>query len=128
MIPLFVFIGGGIGSLARYGLVLLIRPHSPGFPMGTLAVNLIGCAVIGLIAGRLHPILSASPAPDDRAWAFLAIGVLGGFTTFSSFALEFSQLLRDGRPGAAFAYAAISNVLGLALALGAMILTAPRSA
>lgn len=124
MTALLVFLGGGLGALLRYGLVLIVRPHWPAFPVGTLAVNLIGCAAIGALAGRLHPALSA--APDSRAWAFLAAGVLGGFTTFSSFALEFTQLLRDGRPVAAVSYAVLSNALGVALAAGAMALAAPR--
>ncbi len=121
---LLVALGGAIGSVLRYSVVLAIRPHSPGFPTGTLIVNLLGCAAIGVLGGRLHAHLTANP--DSRTWALLAIGVLGGFTTFSSFALETTQLLRDGRIGLAATYILLSNLLGVAAAFGAFMLSVPR--
>ena len=110
-----VFLGGGLGSVFRFALVSLIKPASPQFPLGTLAVNLLGCALIGALAGVLHE----SPlGRNSTLWLLLAIGVLGGFTTFSSLAIETADLLREGRYGAAAAYLALSNTLGPLLALG----------
>ncbi len=110
---LLIAIGGAIGSVARYGLVVAMRPSSPGFPLGTLACNLLGCLVIGLLAGAMGVV--GQGQGEDRARLFLFTGVLGGFTTFSSFGLETIGMLRDGRAGQALAYVALSNVLGLVL-------------
>jgi CrcB protein len=118
---LAVMIGAAVGAAARYAVVLMVRPHAPHFPWGTLTVNLIGCAVIGLIAGRIHPVLSTRP--DETLWLLLAVGLLGGFTTFSSFGIETLQLISEGRTGSAVGYVLASNVLGLALAAGGYLLT-----
>jgi fluoride exporter len=95
---LLVAAGGAIGSAARYLLsAFVLRVSGSLFPFGTFAVNLLGCIVFGLIAGAADqrvPLGSASRA-------FLLIGVLGGFTTFSSYAFESFWLLRDGHIGAA---------------------------
>ena len=96
----FIALGGALGSAARYLVGLAVS-----FPMGTLAVNILGSFAIGLLwAGQL-----------DRTglMAFLMIGVLGGFTTFSTFSLDVLRLMSDGRMGAAGLYA-LSSV-GLAL-------------
>jgi CrcB protein len=92
---LLVGTGGFIGTLARYGLGGLVTRLKAGwtFPLETLIVNLVGCLVIGVLAG-----LSESRglfAGTTRA--FLFIGLLGGFTTFSSFGYETFQLVRDGQ-------------------------------
>ncbi len=119
---LLVALGGALGAVVRYLLVLVIRPHAPGFPVGTLACNLAGCAAIGLLAGwmaRWSP-----PADSDHPWRlFLLVGVLGGFTTFSSLGLEVAEMLRAGRWGAAALYVLLSNVLGIGLALGGYALS-----
>lgn len=115
-----VFLGGGLGSLLRYLIVLLIKPYNPDFPLGTLAVNLAGCLLIGLLAGILH----ASPlGRSSNTWLLLAVGLLGGFTTFSSFAIETADLIREQRWGTAIAYVLISNLLGVVLALGGWAIT-----
>lgn len=111
---LLVALGGALGAVARYGLVLLVRPHSPGWPLGTLVVNLIGCLAIGVIGGAGQHVLS--PRADSRVWAFAVIGILGGFTTFSSFGLETVELVEEGRMASAAAYIALSNVVGLGFA------------
>lgn len=120
---LLVGVGGALGAIARYGVVLLVRPRVESFPAGTLACNLIGCAVIGLLAGWMS---RWSPAPDaaDPWRLFLFVGVLGGFTTFSSLGLEVAEMMRGGRLGTAMVYVALSAVLGPALALGGYALTA----
>jgi CrcB protein len=105
------FLGGGIGSACRYAMTLVVQRSLPGpFPTGTFSVNLLGCFAIGLL-GTLG-LERAALSPEART--FLIVGVLGGFTTFSSFAWETLELLtaRDFlRTGA---YACGSLVLGLA--------------
>ena len=80
-----VFLGGGIGSVARYALASAVQREMPGpFPSGTFAVNLLGSFAIGLV-GALG-LERAAISPEARV--FLMVGILGGFTTFSSFAWE----------------------------------------
>jgi CrcB protein len=89
---LLIALGGSIGAVARYGLAGLVqRFTTPYFPFGTFAVNILGCFVFGIIAGLAEHRFVIGP----QARAFLLIGVLGGFTTFSSFSFETFQLLRD---------------------------------
>jgi len=112
---LWVMLGGALGTGARYSLVNLLQ-SSPleGFPYGTLAVNLAGCLLIGLIAAFfVH-----SPGPASYIKPALIIGLLGGFTTFSSFGFEALTLLRNGSVGLAGTYIIASNVGGIALAWG----------
>jgi len=90
---LLVGCGGALGAVARYGVGGLVHrnPALAGFPFGTLAVNLLGCLLIGLGAG----LADARQAIGPEARLFLFVGVLGGFTTFSSFGYETVALLRD---------------------------------
>jgi CrcB protein len=91
---LLVALGGAIGSAARYWLGGLVhRFSSPYFPFGTFTVNLVGCFVFGAIVAVSEQRAAVSPA----ARTFLLIGVLGGFTTFSSFSYETFGLLRDAQ-------------------------------
>jgi fluoride exporter len=114
---LLVGIGGALGSLGRFALQWRIQSAVAGyFPWGTLAVNLIGCALIGALAAFLET-LPGSGA-ESRLRAFLAVGVLGGFTTFSSFSAESLALLRAGEWKSGLAYVLASNVLGILLAAG----------
>ncbi|MGL4243014.1 MAG: fluoride efflux transporter CrcB [Beijerinckiaceae bacterium] len=121
---LFVFIGGGIGSVLRY-LVGLQAAKSlgaftsvQGWPWGTFAVNLLGCLAIGL-AFRLLPMPADGPA---SARLLLMTGVLGGFTTFSAFSLETAQLWMRGDATGAAIYVAASVAFCLAgVALGLAI-------
>ncbi len=108
---LFVGMGGFLGSVARYLLVGLVQSSATGsFPFGTLLVNVAGCIVIG----GLSELLEARPFLTGDARAFLVIGLLGGFTTFSAFGNETINLLRHAGPTLASA-----NVLAnVALALG----------
>jgi fluoride exporter len=105
---LLVAIGGGLGSAARYLLsTLVLRLSGSLFPSGTFAVNLIGCLVFGVIAGASEQRVPLAPASRT----FLLVGVLGGFTTFSSYAFESYALLRDGQVAAASL-----NIVGQVLA------------
>lgn len=90
---LLVGCGGALGAVARYGVGGLVHrnPALAGFPFGTLTVNLVGCLLIGLGAG----LADARQAIGPEARLFLFVGVLGGFTTFSSFGYETVALLRD---------------------------------
>ena len=105
-----VAVGGALGALARYGVQLGL-PHSPGaWPWATVAVNLTGCLLIGLLIAVL---LARAP---DHPWLrpFLATGVLGGYTTFSTFSVDAVQLVEAGRWPLAVAYLLVSVVGGLA--------------
>jgi CrcB protein len=87
---LLVFVGGGIGSMCRYAMATVLQRSFPGpFPVGTFFVNLAGCFAIGLV-GALG-LERAAISPEART--FLMVGILGGFTTFSSFAWESLGLL-----------------------------------
>ena len=112
MTYLWVALGGALGSVARYACSgIAVRWLGAGFPYGTLFVNVAGSFAIGLLAA----LASADSKPivigDTRA--FLMIGVLGGFTTFSSFSLETLNLARSGQLAAAGWNAAASLVLCL---------------
>ena len=105
---MLIAVGGAIGSVARYLLSsTVLRATGSLFPAGTFAVNVIGCFVFGLIAGAAEQRVQI--APELRV--FLLVGVLGGFTTFSSYAFESFGLMRDGQ----FAWAAV-NVVGQVVA------------
>lgn len=108
---LLVGIGGFLGAVARYALGGWVQRAAPGplFPYGTLAVNLLGCFLIGVLAGLVETrgVLS----PESRV--FLLIGVLGGFTTFSTFGYETLQLFRDGQSLYGFLNIGASVLLGL---------------
>ena len=113
MVYVWVALGGALGSVARFAVSLgALRWLGTGFPWGTLLVNVAGSFAIGLLAALVaadgRPLLGA----DARA--FLLVGVLGGFTTFSSFSLETLELARVGALGAASLNVALSLVLCLA--------------
>ena len=108
---LVVALGGAVGSVARLKLSgwVLHRTVDWRFPLGTLLVNVVGCLVIGLLAGYAakEDLLS----PDARL--FLFTGLLGGFTTFSAFGLETFSLMRRGELLVAGGYVAGSVLAGL---------------
>lgn len=103
--------GGAIGTLLRYSLSgLTYRVIDGIFPWGTLFVNLAGSFAIGLLWGFFE---IGNMSPNIRTFIF--VGILGGFTTFSSFTLESFNLLRDGEIKYAISNILVSNILGLAL-------------
>ena len=105
-------IAGLVGTLLRYWLSgVIARRYGETFPYGTLIVNLLGCFVIGFLFYLFYERALASPTPRTAIF----IGLLGGFTTFSSYGLQTFTLLRDGEVFLAFANIAASNVLGLML-------------
>lgn len=117
---LSVGIGGGLGSIARYlvGVWALGRIPFP-LPLGTLVVNVLGSFLIGLIA-ELAVLKAFGVSSEVRM--FLVVGVLGGFTTFSSLALEMTVYVRGSEWGWALVYSAGSVVVGLAAAFGGIAL------
>lgn len=116
---LIVFFGAGIGGAGRHGVnVLAARLFGTTFPAGTLAVNVLGCLMMGLIAGffafRGH-------LPQEMR-LFLTTGLLGGFTTFSAFSLDAALLWERGEVGLAALYVGASVILSLlAVAAGLAI-------
>ncbi len=100
--------GGFIGAVLRYLITLI--PLKTEFPLKTLIVNLIGCFVIGIIAGLAQDRL----ADNTRLILFLKVGICGGFTTFSSFALETDELIGSSRYAAAGVYVMASVIFGIA--------------
>ena len=105
--------GGFIGALARYALSGLVHRQVPfaTFPYGTMAVNLLGCCAIGVIAGLAES--RQLFGPEFRTFAL--IGVLGGFTTFSTFGYETFAMIRDAEYFRVAANVGVHVILGLAL-------------
>ncbi|WP_329196917.1 MULTISPECIES: FluC/FEX family fluoride channel [unclassified Streptomyces] len=103
--------GGAVGASSRYGLALL-WPAGPGaFPWATFWTNVVGCALIGVLMVLISEGGRTPPHPLVRP--FLGVGVLGGFTTFSTYAVEVSRLLDEGAAGTALGYAALTVVAAL---------------
>jgi CrcB protein len=114
-----VALGGAAGSLARYLSMSAIGAwFAPQFPYATLFVNVLGSLVMGLLVEASA--LVWSPSPDLRA--FLTVGILGGFTTFSTFSLDTAVLIERNQWPAAFAYAVLSVVLSVGALFAGMYL------
>ena len=115
---IFVGVGGFIGSVCRYLIGLLpIRPDN-GFPIKTLVINIVGAFLISMIASMAAKNKSISP----QLILMLKVGICGGFTTFSTFAYEATDLFSQGHIGVAISYVALSVVLGIvAVFLGQVI-------
>lgn len=112
--------GGAIGAVLRHLLGLLILRQTPTltFPLPTLAVNVLGAFVLGLLVS--HMALTWSPNKELRA--FLTIGLLGGFTTFSTFCAETILLWERGEMGMAATYVTLSFFLSLTAFVGGGLL------
>ncbi|MFE6776589.1 fluoride efflux transporter CrcB [Streptomyces sp. NPDC057702] len=111
--------GGALGASARYGAGLLwpTAPHA--FPWTTLCVNVVGCALIGVFLVVLQEAWHAPPLVRP----FVATGVLGGFTTFSTYAVDVERLTHDGRIATAVSYLALTPLAALAAVWGAVAVT-----
>ncbi|WP_134680231.1 fluoride efflux transporter CrcB [Paracoccus ravus] len=109
-----VALGGALGSMARYGVTILAGRISPAFPLGTLTVNIVGCFVMGLLAAIIAHRGGQHLAP-------LALtGMLGGFTTFSAFALDTMVLWERGAALTAAGYVLASVVISLLAVLAGL--------
>lgn len=96
---IFIGTGGFLGAIARYLLSGIIqRIPNTTFPLGTLTVNILGCLIMGILAGLIED----RPFLSPNARLFFIIGLLGSFTTFSAFGFETSELFHDGKLGWAF--------------------------
>lgn len=114
---LFVLLGGSLGALCRYGVSLAsVRLYGESFPWGTLAVNLVGCFLIGLAfaLGVERNVIS----PSFRL--FFVTGFLGALTTFSTYALESINFSRDGQAMTTVLNLLANNVGGLLLVIGGL--------
>jgi CrcB protein len=115
---LLIGLGGFIGAISRYLLSLLIQnKFLSTFPYGTLGVNILGCFLIGIVYA-----LSDRGNVAQEWRLFLATGVLGGFTTFSSFSNETVGMLRDSQYGNALLYVGLSLFIGLLATIGGIFL------
>jgi CrcB protein len=117
---ILVGIGGAAGSILRYAVTLLMpRAEASSFPVATMLVNLAGCLIIGLLAG----FAARNAWMMHMGWSLLATGLCGGFTTFSTFALDNLQLMERGAFITAIVYAALSVIVGIVLCFTGYYLT-----
>lgn len=117
-VVLVIAVGGMVGAGSRYGIESAWPPESASVPWATLGVNVSGCLLIGVLmvyvidVARAHPLLRP----------FLGVGVLGGFTTFSTYAVETNTLLIDRQPGPGLGYLVATPILALlAVAIGMLL-------
>ena len=110
---LLVFLGGGLGSGLRYLVTIAMNQYSKVLPFGTFAVNMIGCLMIGLVLGYAQK----ENTLTSNQTLLLATGFCGGFTTFSAFASENLELIRNGELFNFSIYAIGSVVAGMVLIL-----------
>lgn len=107
-----IAVGGAVGTTARYGLVRALPPAPLGFPWSTLLANVVGSLLLGIVVTL---VVERWP-PTRYVRPFAAIGVCGGFTTFSTMTVDVAQLGRHGRLGTAGLYLVATVVAGLAAA------------
>ncbi|MBN9112671.1 MAG: fluoride efflux transporter CrcB [Pseudonocardia sp.] len=116
---LAVALGGAIGAVARWAVGLALPTPTGSFPLATFLINVVGCFLIAVVVVAVTELTQAHPLVRP----FLATGILGGFTTFSTYSVDAQHLVAAGRMGTAFAYlgatlvaAVIAAWLGLAAA------------
>jgi len=106
---LYVFLGGGLGAMARYGLTLLLPSAQDGLPRATLVANIMACIILGYLMGYL-----SNKGMDSRYQLLLMTGFCGGFSTFSTFSAEHYKLLDSGHLSTALLYIGLSVLTCLA--------------
>jgi CrcB protein len=119
-----IAVGGALGAVARQ-LIAEALPEAPsGFPFGTFVVNLSGCLLIGLLMVSIVEVRR----PHRLIRPFVGVGLLGGYTTFSTYAVETQRLIQAGDPRMAFAYFG-ATVVGALLAVqaGVLLIRIPRA-
>lgn len=114
-LALWVAVAGGLGSLARYAVMVGLGPASARWPVSTVTVNLAGAAAIGLVVAVL-----ASRGADSRWRIVIATGFLGGFTTFSALALDTVALIERRAWAAIAAYLVVTIAGGVAACAGGL--------
>ncbi|WP_330182935.1 CrcB family protein [Nocardia sp. NBC_01503] len=114
-----IAVGGALGALSRYGLARLWPTPAGGFPWATFATNALGCFLIGVLMVTITEIRPVHPLTRP----FLGVGILGGFTTFSTYANETRGLLQPDTVPLAFAYLAATLLCALLATLAAVALT-----
>jgi CrcB protein len=115
-----IAVGGGLGALARYGLAQAMPTHPGQFPWATFVTNVAGCFLIGML-------MVFVPRAHRLVRPFVGVGILGGYTTFSTYAVEFDSLLRTGHIGLGFAYLAGTLATAtIAVTLGVVVTRALR--
>ncbi|MFI8996732.1 CrcB family protein [Streptomyces sp. NPDC053542] len=112
-----IALGGGLGAAARYGAALLWPTPAAAFPWTTLAVNVLGCAVIGVFM----VVICEARSPHRLLRPFFGTGVLGGFTTFSTYAVDIQRLVADGAAATGLAYLALTLFAALAAVRAAAV-------
>ncbi|MGI8646973.1 MAG: fluoride efflux transporter CrcB [Mycobacteriales bacterium] len=115
-----VAVGGAVGALARYGISEWFPSTEPGFPWATFWINVSGCALIGALLVLIDEVYAA---PHSLWRPALATGVLGGYTTFSTYSVETMQLLRGGHIAMGVGYAIATVITALAALYLAELLT-----
>lgn len=127
-VTLTIALGGALGAIARYG-VSTAWPHAPGgFPWATFTIDVAGCLLIGALMVVLTEVAGR---PHRLVRPFLGVGILGGFTTFSTYTVEVQRLIAGGHPFLASAY--LFGTVGAALVavqigiIAARLLTRPRT-
>ena len=117
---LVVFLGSGIGGMLRHGVgIVALRLTGPTFPWGTLAINVVGSAIMGMMIG----LFAAKSIDDAELRLFVTTGLIGGFTTWSTFSLDAVTLWERGEIGAAIGYVLASLVLSLVVLMLALVIT-----
>lgn len=124
-----VFVGGAIGTAARYGLAELAPTHPHGWPTGTFVANVVGALLLGVLLEALVRRGGDDSVRRQRARLLGGTGFCGGFTTYSTFAVESALLVRSHDTGLALGYLAASVVAGIiATAVGIALATAHHRA
>lgn len=116
-----VAVGGAIGSVARHAVNRAVHQEWPflRFPLATVIVNVVGCCIIGVLAG----LVATGRLPMRTNWReFVFVGILGGFTTFSTFGLDTVTLIRAGDNAQAIANVAVQVMFGLGGVYGGLLL------